>query len=49
MVGTLWGTDGYFRSGAPALTDYGIGVGGSADVLVLDAPNPSGQFTVTDS
>jgi hypothetical protein len=29
MVGTLWGTDAYFRSGAPALTDYGIG--GSAD------------------
>ena len=29
MVGTLWGTDGYFRSGAPALTDYGIG--GSTD------------------
>ena len=23
MVGTLWGTDSYFRSGAPALTDYG--------------------------
>jgi hypothetical protein len=29
MVGTLWGTDAYFRSGAPALTDYGIG--GSTD------------------
>jgi hypothetical protein len=29
MVGTLWGTDQYFRSGAPALTDYGIG--GSTD------------------
>ncbi len=29
MVGTLWGTDTYFRTGAPALTDYGVG--GSTD------------------
>ncbi len=28
MIGTLWGTDGYFRGGAisTALTDYGVGV-----------------------
>jgi hypothetical protein len=25
MIGSLWGTDSYFRSGASGLTDYGIG------------------------
>lgn len=29
MVGTLWGTDAWFRTGGKALTDYGIG--GSTD------------------
>jgi hypothetical protein len=34
MVGTLWGTDRYFRTGAPALTDYGVG--GTTDGPVWD-------------
>jgi hypothetical protein len=45
MVGTLWGTDGYFRSGAPALTDYGIGgsTDGQYDGVILRWNDPRGR------
>lgn len=46
MVGSLWGTDAYFRSGAPALTDYGIGGstdGPSWDGVILRWNDPRGR------
>lgn len=46
MVGTLWGTDAYFRSGAPALTDYGVGGatdGPAWDGVILRWNNPRGR------
>jgi hypothetical protein len=48
MVGTLWGTDAWFRRGAASngLTDYGVGVGsvdGSASAgLILRWNDPTG-------
>ena len=44
MVGTLWGTDGYFR-GASALTDYGIGgsTDGQWDGVILRWNDPRGR------
>lgn len=53
MVGTLWGTDGYFRRGAQstALTDYGIGGstdGAAWDGVILRWNDPLGRAaTVT--
>ena len=46
MVGTLWRTDEYFRSGAPALTDYGIGGGTDGptwDGVILRWNDPRGR------
>jgi len=46
MVGTLWGTDSYFRSGSAAgLTDYGIGGAsdGADDGLILRWNDPTGK------
>jgi hypothetical protein len=47
MVGTLWGTDSYFRRGAAStgLTDYGIGGAsdGSDDGLILRWNDPFGH------
>ena len=46
MVGTLWGTDAYFRSGAAALTDYGIGGstdGPTWDGVILRWNDPRGR------
>jgi hypothetical protein len=47
MIGTLWGTDAYFRmENVAALTDYGIGVeaqdGANNDGLILRWNNPLG-------
>jgi hypothetical protein len=45
MVGTLWGTDAYFRGG-PALTDYGIGGatdGSRWDGVILRWNDPRGR------
>jgi hypothetical protein len=48
MVGTLWGTDGYFRRGSQntALTDYGIGGatdGAAWDGVILRWNDPLGK------
>ena len=46
MVGTLWGTDTYFRTGAPALTDYGVGGatdGPNWDGVILRWNDPRGR------
>lgn len=44
MVGGLWGTHNYFNSGAPGLTDYGIGGAsdGKDDGLILRWNDPWG-------
>ena len=47
MIGTLWGTDGYFRQPAVrALTDYGVGVlhqdGEENDGLIIKWNDPEG-------
>ncbi len=47
MVGTLWGTDGYFRNPAVAsLTDYGVGIqtvdGANNAGLILQWNDPTG-------
>lgn len=46
MVGTLWGTDAFFRSGAQGLTDYGIGDvsdGAGNDGAILRWNDPLGR------
>jgi len=47
MIGTLWGTDGWFRrADVPALTDYGVGVaatdGIANDGVIIRWNNPLG-------
>ncbi|MBX3068903.1 MAG: hypothetical protein KF883_00245 [Thermomicrobiales bacterium] len=53
MLGSLWGTDAYFRRGAAsrALTDYGIGGstdGGQGDGVILRWNDPLGRGTAVD-
>jgi len=45
MVGALWSTDNYFRGGASALTDFGIGgaTDGADDGLILMWNDPTGK------
>jgi hypothetical protein len=46
MVGTLWGTDAFFRGGAAGLTDYGIGDvsdGAGNDGVILRWNDPLGR------